>query len=190
MENVCRTEHDRPEHARERQRSKARHQHHIDPRRLVFIDETWVKTETWRRSGWGPRADACWLSFLAGTQKHLPFHNSSTRRWHLDPPSDHQWTHQQRALHTFHEKDARADAGQGDLVVLDGWRRPQRSRRSTRCSTMPAPPHDFLDALCRPDLNPMEQLFAELGMSRPKAEPGTSGDMATDRRYPGPILAD
>jgi hypothetical protein len=35
-------------------RGKA-HQDKIDPRRLVFIDETWIKTNMAPLRGWGPR---------------------------------------------------------------------------------------------------------------------------------------
>ena len=32
-----------------------RHQGRLDPRRLVFLDETWAKTNMARLRGWGPR---------------------------------------------------------------------------------------------------------------------------------------
>jgi len=31
----------------------------LDPRRLVFIDETWIKTNMAPLRGWGPKASAC-----------------------------------------------------------------------------------------------------------------------------------
>jgi hypothetical protein len=43
-------EQDRPDVARKRERWK-RHQHRLDPRRLVFIDETWAKTNMTRTHG-------------------------------------------------------------------------------------------------------------------------------------------
>jgi hypothetical protein len=46
-------ERDRPDIARKRRLWKAR-QHRIDPQRLVFIDETWVKTNMGPLRGWGP----------------------------------------------------------------------------------------------------------------------------------------
>jgi hypothetical protein len=61
MPRVCRSkktvlaaETERPESARHRARWR-RHQHRLDPRRLVFIDETWVKTNMAPRRGWGPK---------------------------------------------------------------------------------------------------------------------------------------
>ncbi|MEG4641605.1 IS630 family transposase, partial [Paracoccus sp. APAP_BH8] len=44
----------RPDIARRRARWR-RHQHRIDPRRLVFIEETWVQTNMAPRRGRGPR---------------------------------------------------------------------------------------------------------------------------------------
>src|SRR6478735_2238439 len=44
------TEQDRPDVARRRERWK-RHQHRVDPGRLVFVDETWAKTNMTRTHG-------------------------------------------------------------------------------------------------------------------------------------------
>ena len=40
--------------ARKRERWK-RYQRRVDPRRLVFVDETWAKTNMTRTHGWAPR---------------------------------------------------------------------------------------------------------------------------------------
>ncbi len=40
--------------ARKRERWKSL-QHHLDPERLVFIDETWIKTNMTPITGWGPK---------------------------------------------------------------------------------------------------------------------------------------
>ena len=47
------TEQDRPEVARRRERWRA-YQRRLDPHRLVFIDETWAKTNMTRLRGWAP----------------------------------------------------------------------------------------------------------------------------------------
>ena len=47
-------EQDRPLIARRREQWR-RYQGRIDPRRLVFIDETWAKTNMTRLRGWSPR---------------------------------------------------------------------------------------------------------------------------------------
>jgi len=48
------SEQDRPDVARKRERWQAR-QASLDPARLVFIDETWVKTNMTPLRGWGPK---------------------------------------------------------------------------------------------------------------------------------------
>jgi hypothetical protein len=48
------TEQDRPDVVRKRERWKA-YQSRLDPARLVFIDETWAKTNMTRLRGWAPR---------------------------------------------------------------------------------------------------------------------------------------
>src|SRR5262245_62644210 len=48
------TEQDRPDVARRRAQWK-KYQDRLDPARLVFIDETWAKTNMTRLRGWAPR---------------------------------------------------------------------------------------------------------------------------------------
>jgi len=48
------SETDRADLARRRTRWRA-HQHRFDPARLVFVDETWAKTNMTRTHGWSPR---------------------------------------------------------------------------------------------------------------------------------------
>jgi hypothetical protein len=50
---VLPTEQSRPDIAFKRARWKA-HQNKIDPKRLIFIDETWIKTNMAPLRGWGP----------------------------------------------------------------------------------------------------------------------------------------
>ena len=51
---VLPAEQDRADIARKRCRWKT-HQHRVDPPRLVFLDETWVKTNMAPLRGWGPK---------------------------------------------------------------------------------------------------------------------------------------
>jgi len=51
---VFASEQDRPDIARRRAWWK-KYQDRVDPRRLVFIDETWAKTNMTRRHGWAQR---------------------------------------------------------------------------------------------------------------------------------------
>ena len=48
------------------------HQHRIDPQRLVFIDETWVKTNMAHSAARDRGGDAWWPMFLRVTGRRLP----------------------------------------------------------------------------------------------------------------------
>jgi putative transposase len=41
----------------------------IDPKRLVFIDETWTKTNMEPLRGWAPKGDDWWRKFLTAIGK-------------------------------------------------------------------------------------------------------------------------
>ena len=69
--SVLLAEQNRPDIARKRRRWKA-YQQHIEPHRLVFIDETWVKTNMAPLRGWGPRGQRLAALFLMATGRHSP----------------------------------------------------------------------------------------------------------------------
>ena len=62
----------RPDVARKRARWKA-YQDRIDRRRLVFIDETWVKTNMAPLRGWGPRGQRLRAMVPYGHWKTMTF---------------------------------------------------------------------------------------------------------------------
>ena len=62
----------RPDVARNRARWKA-YQDRIDRRRLVFIDETWVKTNMAPLRGWGPRGQRLRAMVPYGHWKTMTF---------------------------------------------------------------------------------------------------------------------
>jgi hypothetical protein len=65
-------EQDRPDVARRRQRWKA-HQGRFDPTRLIFIDETWAKTNMTRVRGWAPRGRKLLAKVPQGHWRTLTF---------------------------------------------------------------------------------------------------------------------
>src|SRR6476659_7358166 len=65
-------EQDRPDVARKRARWKV-HQGKIDVSRLVFIDETWIKTNMAPLRGWGPYGQRLTASAPFGHWKTLTF---------------------------------------------------------------------------------------------------------------------
>ena len=62
----------RPKVSRFRTRWRA-HQHRLDPRRLIFIDETRIKTNMTRTRGWGPRGKRLTAHIPHGHWKTLTF---------------------------------------------------------------------------------------------------------------------
>lgn len=66
------TEQDRPDVARRRERWKA-YQGRLDPARLIFIDETWAKTNMTRLRGWAPRGRKLLAKVPQGHWRTLTF---------------------------------------------------------------------------------------------------------------------
>lgn len=159
----------RPDIARKRERWKGR-QDRIDPRRLVFIDETWVKTNMTPLRGWGPRGQRLEARVPHGHWKTLTFiaalrADRVEAPWVIDGPINGE-------LFTLYvEKVLVPTLSPGDVVILDnlGSHKGQAARRAVRAAgahLLFLPPYS-------PDLNPIEQLFAKLKHLMRKAEPRT-----------------
>jgi transposase len=159
-------EQDRPDVARKRERWK-RYQGRIDPNRLIFVDETWAKTNMTRTRGWatcGKRLLAAvpfvrWstMTFLAGLRT-----SGITAPCVFDGPINgclfQAWV-KQFLVPTLHP---------GDIVVLDnlGSHKSQAVRRAIRdagAHLLFLPPYS-------PDLNPIEMMFAKLKTLLRKAD--------------------
>jgi transposase len=160
----------RPDIARKRARWKA-HQDRVEPRRLVFIDETWVKTNMAPLRGWGPRGQRLEAHVPHGHWKTLTFIaalrcDRVDAPWVLDGPINGE-------LFTLYvEKLLVPTLAKGDVVILDnlGSHKGQAARRAIRATgahLLFLPPYS-------PDLNPIEQLFAKLKHLVRKAEPRTT----------------
>jgi transposase len=166
---VLPAEQSRPDIARKRARWQV-HQGRIDPRRLVFIDETWVKTNMAPLYGWGPRGHRLpervphnhWktLTFVAALRV-----DRVVAPWVIDGPIN-------RELFTLYADRVLAPTlAKGDLVILDnlGSHKGKAARdaiRKTGAHLLFLPPYS-------PDLNPIEQFFAKLKHLIRKAEPRT-----------------
>src|ERR1700751_3043328 len=175
------TEQDRPDVARKRARWKA-HQGRIDASRLVFIDETWIKTNMAPLRGWGPcgqRVVACppfgaWktLSFIAG----LCWGRISAP-WVIDGPLNGE------LFALYAEKELAPTLAKGDIVILDnlGSHKGRKARDAIRTKgahLLFLPPYS-------PDLNPLEQVFSKLKHPMRAAEPRT---IETTWRKAGDLL--
>jgi transposase len=160
------TEQDRPDVARKRERWR-RHQHRVDPARLVFVDETWAKTNMTRTHGRALRGQrlvasvpyARWttMTFLAALRS-----DGLVAPCVFDGPINGclflAWVTQ------FLVPTLRP----GDIVVLDnlGSHKGIAVRRAIRdagAHLLFLPPYS-------PDLNPIEMAFAKLKTLLRKAD--------------------
>jgi transposase len=151
-------EQDRPDVARKRQRWK-RHQGRLDPDRLVFIDETWAKTNMTRLRGWAPRGRKLLAKVPQGHWRTLTF-LAALRRDRIDAPFVLDGPINGQSFLAYVEQLLVPTLSQGDIVIMDnlGSHKGKAVRRAIRA----AGARLFFLPQYSPDLNPIEQLFAKL----------------------------
>jgi transposase len=155
--------------ARRRLRWKL-HQKKLDPARLVFIDETWAKTNMTRSHGRCTRGKRLvakvphgrWrtLTFLAGLR-----HDRITAPCVIDGPING------RSFLAYVEQVLAPTLSPGDVVIIDnlGSHKGKAVRQAIRgagAKLFFLPPYS-------PDLNPIEQAFAKLKTLLKKADERT-----------------
>ena len=152
------TEQDRPDIARRRAWWK-RHQLKIDPARLVFIDETWAKTNMTRTHGWWRRGSPLRAQVPHGHWRTMTFlaalrHDRIAAPCVIDGPINGE------SFRAYVEQVLVPTLQPGDIVVMDnlGSHKGIAIRRAIRAvdaRLVFLPPYS-------PDLNPIEQVFAKL----------------------------
>ncbi len=147
-----------------------RHQGKIDPRRLVFIDETWAKTNMIRTRGWCTRGKPLIASAPYGHWRTMTFiaalrHDRIDAPFVLDGPVNGEWfTAYVRELLVPTLKP-------GDVVVMDNLG--SHKGKAVRQAIRDAGARLFFLPPYSPDLNPIEQVFAKLKTLLRKAEERT-----------------
>jgi hypothetical protein len=111
------SEQDRPDVARRRAQWKA-YQNRVEPLRLVFIDETWTKTNMTPRRGWGPRGRRLPAKAPQGRWKTMTFlaalrHDRIEAPWLLSGPINGE------TFRLYVEKVLVPSLRPGDIVILD-----------------------------------------------------------------------
>jgi transposase len=151
-------ERDRPDVAR-RRAQWAKYQDRIDPSRLVFIDETWTKTNMAPLRGWGPRGSRVIAKVPHGHWQTTTLlaalrHDRIDAPWLLEGPIDGE------SFHLYVEKILVPTLRPGDIVIMDnlGSHKGNAIRRLIRSAGAKLL---FLPKYS-PDLNPIEQVFAKL----------------------------
>ena len=152
------TEQDRPDVARRRARWKA-YQDRFDPARLVFIDETWAKTNMTRLRGWAPRGDRLLGKVPHGHWRTLTF-LAALRCDRIDAPCVIDGPINGESFRAYIEQILLPTLRPGDIVIIDnlGSHKAKAVRRALRAvgaKLFFLPPYS-------PDLNPIEQVFAKL----------------------------
>lgn len=144
--------------ARRRRRWQA-HQASIDPKRLVFIDETWAKTNMAPLRGWGPRGQRLIGKAPRGHWRTLTF-LSALRHDRIEAPCLFDGPINGQKFRAYIEQFLLPTLRPGDVVILDnlGSHKGKEVRRAIRradAKLLFLPPYS-------PDLNPIEQAFAKL----------------------------
>jgi transposase len=152
------SEQDRPDIARRRAQWR-RYQGRIDPARLVFIDETWTKTNMAPWRGWAPRGERLrgeapyghWntMTFIAALR-----HDRIDAPWLLNGPING------ARFRAYVERVLVPTLSPGDLVIMDNLS--SHKAKAVRNAIRKAGARRFLLPKYSPDLNPIEQVFAKL----------------------------
>jgi transposase len=161
------SEQDRPDILKQRQ-AWFDGQIDLDPERLVFIDETWAKTNMARTHGRAPRGERLRMGFPHGYWKTTTFVAGLTTRGMIAPfvlsgPIN------RAAFEAYVEKVLISELRPGDIVIMDNLSSHKGPRTRALIEAAGAmllflPPYS-------PDFNPIENAFAKLkAMLRKAAE--------------------
>ena len=151
-------EQERPDIARRRVQWR-QHQGKVDVSRLVFIDETWTKTNMAPLRGWGRRGERVRATAPYGHWSTMTFvaalrHDRIDAPWLIDRPMNG------AIFRRYVEAVLRPTLRSDDIVVMDnlGSHRSRAVRAAIRATGAKL----FLLPKYSPDLNPIEQVFAKL----------------------------
>lgn len=131
----------------------------LDPERLVFLDETWVKTDMAPLRGWGPRGER-----LRGYAPHGRWRTftflAALRTDRLTAPCVFDGPIDGESFRLYVSKMLLPELQPGDIVIMDNLgshksAAVRRLIRSVQAKLWLLPPYS-------PDLNPIEQAFAKI----------------------------
>jgi transposase len=136
-----------------------KYQDRIDASRLVFIDETWTKTNMAPLRGWAPRGQRIKAKVPHGHWKTMTFLaalrcDRVEAPWLIDGPINGE------RFRLYVEQVLVPTLQPGDIVVMDNLG--SHKGKAVRTAIKSAGARLFLLPKYSPDLNPIEQLFAKL----------------------------
>jgi len=131
----------------------------IDSTRLVFIDETWTKTNMAPLRGWAPCGQRLKAKVPHGHWKTMTFlaalrHDRITAPWLIDGPINGE------TFQLYVEKVLVPTLRPGDIVIMDNLG--SHKGKAVRSAIRAAGARLFYLPKYSPDLNPIEQFFAKL----------------------------
>ena len=158
-------EQERPDVRRHRARWR-KYQGLIDPRRLVFIDETWTKTNMTRTHGWAERGQRLIDKIPHGHWMTTTF-LAALRHDRIDAPCLFDGPINGERFRAYVEQELAPTLNRDDIVILDnlGAHKSKAVRQAIRrvgARLIFLPKYS-------PDLNPIEPVFAKLKTSLRKA---------------------
>ena len=136
-----------------------KYQKRPDPARLVFIDETWAKTNMAPLRGWAPKGQRLHAKVPYGHWKTMTF-IAALRCDRIDAPFVFDQPINGASFTTWVQEQLCPTLAKGDIVVLDNLsshKKPavRAAIREKGARLVFLPPYS-------PDLNPIEQVFAKL----------------------------
>src|SRR5258708_25226611 len=156
--SVVAGERDRPDVAR-RRAQWIKYQDRVEPERLIFIDETWTRTDMAPLRGWAPRGQRLPTKVPHGRWKTITFlaalrHDRIEAPWLLEGPIDGE------SFRLYVEKVLVPTLGPGDIVIMDnlGSHKGKIVRQLIRSAGAKL----FFLPKYSPDLNSIEQVCAKL----------------------------
>jgi putative transposase len=136
-----------------------KYQGRINPSRLVFIDETWAKTNMTRTHGWTRRGDRLVAKIPHGHWTTTTF-LAALRHDRIEAPCLFDGPINGERFLAYIEQFLVPTLAPGDIVILDNLS--SHKGKAVRQAIRNAGAHLIFLPKYSPDLNPIEQLFAKL----------------------------
>ena len=131
----------------------------IDPARLVFIDETWTKTNMASLRGWAPKGRRLKTKIPNGRWQTMTF-LAALRHDRIDAPCLFDGPINGERFLAYVEQFLVPVLKPGDIVVMDNLG--SHKGKAVRAAIRKAGAKLFFLPKYSPDLNPIEQVFAKL----------------------------
>ena len=162
-------ERDRADITRHRARWRSR-QKRVDVSRLVFIDETWTKTNMTRLYGWAPRGERLVDKVPQGKWKTATF-LAALRNDRIEAPCVFDGPINGERFRAYVEQFLIPTLKPNDIVILDNLG--SHKGKAVRKAVKAAGARLLFLPKYSPDLNPIEQVFAKIKGFVRKAAPRT-----------------